>query len=153
MWCWSSPSWTLLPAGGELVSPEEKCTIRPEHNGMDIIPVLKNCVMSSVTHLEHFVDVIIFIFQQLTPGSEITVCKHAAGLQQSVSMTLRTRFSQHNGVWSPTVKNCNLTVHKPGWSWTDVCATSPLTKDMCHKEYLWSEGKYMQICHDFFNCN
>lgn len=49
-------------------------------------------VMSLFTHLEHLVDVIIFIFQQLAPGSEITVCEHTAGLQQSVSMTLRTRF-------------------------------------------------------------
>jgi len=53
---------------------------------------------NSATHLEHFVDVVIFVFQQFTPGSEITVCEHTAGLQQSVSMTLRTRFSQHYGV-------------------------------------------------------
>lgn len=136
---------------GNLCLLKEKGIIRPAHNGMDIITAIKNCVMRLVTHLEHFVDVIIFLFQQITPGSEITVCEHTAGLQQSVSMTLRTRFSQHNGVWSLTANtklNCNLTVHKPWWSWTGVCATSPLTKDMCHKEYLWLEGKYMQICHN-----
>ncbi len=50
-------------------------------------------VRNWATHMEHFVDVIIFTFQQLTPGSEITVCEHTAGLQQSVSMTLTTQFT------------------------------------------------------------
>ena len=41
------------------------------------------------THLEHFLNVVIFTLQQLSPGGKIAVGENSSRFQQSVGMTLQ----------------------------------------------------------------
>lgn len=43
----------------------------------------------NVTDLEHFLNVIIFRFHQLSPGGKIAVGENSSGFQQSMGMTLQ----------------------------------------------------------------
>lgn len=43
----------------------------------------------NVTDLEHFLNVVIFRFKQLSPGGEIAVGENSSGFQHSVGMTLQ----------------------------------------------------------------
>lgn len=43
----------------------------------------------NVTDLEHFLNVVIFSFQQLSPGGKIAVGENSSRFQQSVGMTLQ----------------------------------------------------------------
>lgn len=42
------------------------------------------------TYLEHLLDVVVFGFEQLTPGGQVAVGEDTAGLQHPVSVTLQT---------------------------------------------------------------
>lgn len=54
-----------------------------------VSPDVREYNYPSTSYLKHFFNIIVFCLQKLPPRCQVTVCKDAARLQQTVSMSLR----------------------------------------------------------------